>query len=206
MVKIKVCGIRDKEGAIACEQNQVDFVGFNFVIGRRRAISIQQAIALQPFCPTPQSVGVFFNQSVEVITNVLDEFPLDFVQLHGSESIQLCQQVSQRAKIIKAFSIDKNFDESALHPYQDYVSFWLFDAPSAGEGKRFDWTLIQDLKTKTPYWLAGGLNPENVVEAIQKFSPYAVDTASGVEVKGEQCPQRIATLCQAVRDTNETRR
>jgi phosphoribosylanthranilate isomerase len=204
MVRIKVCGIRDTRGAKSCAANNVDFVGFNFVTGRRRSVTPEQARLLRPACGSAKSVGVFLNQDTEKIFRVLDTVPLDYVQLHGTESVRFCQEISHRTPVIKAMSINSDFEPSALQAYRPYVTFWLFDAPTAGEGKPFDWNLLPNSDLQLPYFLAGGLNPDNVAHAISSFSPYAVDTASGVEVEGKQCSTRINAFCRAVRGPNAT--
>ncbi|MEE2904051.1 MAG: phosphoribosylanthranilate isomerase [Myxococcota bacterium] len=199
MVKIKICGIRDAQGARACAEAKVEFVGFNFVPGRRRQVTPEQAQALHTFCPDSSAVGVFMNQSFEVIQATNAVCPLDYIQLHGDETPELCREVATLAPVIKAFAVTENFKHESLAGYANFVEFWLFDGAKAGEGERFAWAKLSAPSLTKPFFVAGGINQTNVSKAISEFSPYGVDTASGIEIDGKQDRGRILDFCETIR-------
>jgi phosphoribosylanthranilate isomerase len=202
-VKIKICGVRTMEGAAACAENQVDYVGFNFVTGRTRAITAEKAKQLSSHCGKAKRVGVFYDQDLDDVFDILGQVNLDFVQLHASESPAYCAQIAEKRPVIKAFSITAEFDWRRLKEYEASVQYYLFDAASTGQGRTFDWRHIRDEVQTRPYFLAGGLTSDNVGSAILKNQAYAVDTASGIEVDGKQSARRIYAFCQAVRSAAE---
>jgi len=206
MVKIKICGVRNIIGAQACADNAVDYVGFNFVSGRRRAITPKQASELSQHCGKAKRVGVFYNQSLDEVFDVIAQVNLNFIQLHGSEPPEYCETLAQHLPLIKAFAVDADFEMAQLTAYQAHVQYWLFDAPTAGQGLSFDWDRINDLQGDHPFFLAGGLNPSNLGSAIRQNRVYAVDTASGIEVDGEQSTERIQAFCRAAREADEGNR
>ena len=199
MVKIKICGIRDSEGALACHETAVDYVGFNFVTGRRRSVTPDQASSLHKLCPQAKAVGVFMNQAAEVIIETHATCPLDFIQLHGDETPDYCRNISRFAPVIKAFAITDDFELEELEEYESSVQYWLFDGAKAGKGERFMWEQLDSSVLNKPFFIAGGINQSNVSEAISKFSPYGVDTASGIEIDGKQDRNSILSFCNTVR-------
>jgi len=132
------------------------------------------------------SIGVFVNEKAEKINQILETCKLDAVQLHGEESPQFCSKMRRKTKVIKAFRIKNASDLKVLLKYD--VDAYLLDtfSPAAygGTGKPFNWDLAVKAKRVLrgrPLILSGGLNPENVRQAIQEIQPYAVDVSSGVE-------------------------
>jgi len=199
MVKVKICGVRSAEAALAVRDGGADFVGLNFVSWSRRMVKSTEAKELLKLLGTVTPVGVFFDQTVAEIGSTADEVGLEWVQLHGRETPETCAALNRRFKIIKAITIDETFDRAILLPYEPHVELFLFDAPKPGAGEVFSWEVLGTVPRTTPFFLAGGLNPENLSEAISKVQPYGVDTASGVEIAGEQSPVRIAAFLEQAR-------
>ncbi|NVO00130.1 MAG: phosphoribosylanthranilate isomerase [Geobacteraceae bacterium] len=182
MVKIKICGITNLEDARAAVDAGADALGFVFYDKSPR--NINPALAAQIIAKLPpfiQTVGLFVNEETEKINWTADYCGIDVVQLHGDETPEDCLEVNRR--VIKAFRIQNNISIEPLKHYQ--VSGFLLDAwsPDAygGTGRTFNWELAQAAKQYGPVILAGGLSPENIIEAITVVHPYAVDVSSGVE-------------------------
>jgi phosphoribosylanthranilate isomerase len=182
MVRIKICGITNLEDALIAVEAGADALGFVFFKGSSRNISPEQAkVIIRRLPPFVQTVGLFVNEESATVNLIADQCGLDIIQLHGDESPEYCTNVKRR--IIKAFRVK---DESSLADIASYpVSACLLDtwSPAAygGTGKVFNWSIAAKAATERTIILAGGLNPENVGEAIAAVQPYAVDVSSGVE-------------------------
>jgi len=139
--------------------------------------------------PSVKTVGVFVNQTIEEIAEKANNHTLDFVQLHGNETPEFCEKLATKnIKIIKAFSVDENFDFSATKPFEKGVSLFLFDTKGnnyGGNGIKFNWELLQNYTGKTPFLLSGGIS-KNDSEEIKKFKHPAflgIDINSGFELE-----------------------
>jgi phosphoribosylanthranilate isomerase len=206
MVKVKICGITRLEDALNAVKMGVDALGFVFYPQSPRYIQPEKARAiiaqLPPFV-TP--VGVFVNEKYSVIANIIGTTRIQGIQLHGEESPEFCQQFS--TKTIKAFRIQ---EPSAL---QENISRYHVDAilldtyapdTPGGTGKTFPWEVAIKVKLNVPVILAGGLTPENVVKAIKRVAPYAVDVSSGIEIRpGYKDEARMRQFVQRVRQCYE---
>lgn len=208
MVKIKICGITNKEDALRAIKLKVDALGFIFANSPRRVDPkiVQKIIELLP--PFISSVGVFVNKDREKVKKIAESCHLTTLQFHGEESPSYCQGFRQ--KVIKAFRIkDKNVLKK-IPQYQDKVDACLLDAYSpfkyGGTGKIFNWDVAREVKKlRIPIILSGGLNPDNVEEAINKVRPYAVDVSSGVEKKpGKKDPEKLRNFVKIVREIDES--
>ena len=184
-MRIKICGITNKEDAINAASLGADALGFIFYSESSRYVSAEQVQEMLYFLPPFfSSVGVFVNEDIEVLNQIVQDCHLDFVQLHGDESVDYCMQV--KAKVIKAIRVDSLEDIQKISAYQGVVSAILLDTkvPDAygGTGKVFDWGLALAAKDfEVPIILSGGLKMDNIKKAVQLVNPYAVDFNSGVE-------------------------
>jgi len=184
MVKVKVCGVKNLEDAIFAVEMRADFIGLNFWRGTKRNIEMAMAkeVILKVRDKT-KAVGVFVNQPLDFVKSVIDEIGIDMVQLHGDESPEYCQQIS--IPVIKVLRLGNEDDLNLMEKYRDVI--WLIDSKTekyGGSGVKTDWALARRAKEKAGrIILAGGLNPENVKEAIAVVEPWAVDVASGVEIE-----------------------
>jgi len=212
--QIKICGVRDHDGAKACVEAGADLVGFNFVPSSKRFIAPSEARVLVDVVGAERAVGVFRNQDQAHVLEVSRCVGLHWIQLHGDESPEVCASLrAQGFRIIKAISVDadtakprgplvpgdlgeRNF---RVAPFEPVTDLRLFDAASPGSGKPFDHERLLALSPTRPFLLAGGLTPENVGEAIEHVNPNGVDTASGVEREGRMDPARVAAFCRAAR-------
>lgn len=197
MTKIKICGLQSEDDIAYVNELMPDYIGFVFLQGRRRYISPDDAAHLKSLLdPAIQSVGVFVNESVENVASLLQSGTIQMAQLHGQEDENYAKNLKSMCDkpIIKAFIIKSEEDiKKALAYPSDYL---LLDN-GLGTGEAFDWSLIRNIDR--PFFLAGGLNSENVREAISLTGPYAVDTSSGVETDHRKDYDKIKAFIDAVR-------
>ncbi len=187
--KVKICGITNLEDARFASGALVDYLGFIFVESSPRYINPDEAGAIINWVEGPEKVGVFMNQPLDDV-NLMSKFTgIDIVQLHGEESIEYCQLVEK--PIIKVVHVEEGSTEEELKMkamlYSEVVDYLLFDTKANGKfggtGKTFNWSLLKDVAGTKPFFLAGGITPENALEAISTVHPYALDVNSGVEEK-----------------------
>jgi phosphoribosylanthranilate isomerase len=185
---VKICGITNREQAIAISEMGADFIGINFWPKSKRYLPIEKAAGWLADIPlATRVVGVFVNADESYLKEAASIPRLEFLQLHGDETPEDCANLKGlRPRVIKAFQVR---DETALDAIASYdVSDILLDAyhptERGGVGATFPWELALSFKRKYPQrslWLAGGLVPDNVAEAVASTQPFAVDVASGVE-------------------------
>jgi phosphoribosylanthranilate isomerase len=197
-VKLKVCGITSLEDARAAVDCGAEYLGFNFYPKSPRYIAPQSARAIIERAPEEiVCVGVFVNEALpEDVVEILRISGARVAQLHGDESPEYCARVGSE-RVIKALRVGADFDP---HRALDYPAMGiLLDAYDpklyGGTGKTADWTIASEVATLTKVFLAGGLSPENIVEAVRAVEPFAVDVNSGVEAapgrKDENKLQRL---------------
>ena len=184
--RIKICGITNIEDAHAAADLGADALGFIFVVGTPRYVrpqAVERIISeLPPFITT---VGVFADASPETISQTVRTCGLNAAQLHGSETPEYCGELGVRhaVPLIKAFRVKDRGSLSSVPEYK--VSAYLLDTyvkgKKGGTGEIFNWDLAREAKAYGKIIVAGGLTPENVVQAIRHVAPYAVDVGSGVE-------------------------
>jgi phosphoribosylanthranilate isomerase len=193
MVRVKICGITNVNDALLAVEAGADALGFVFFHKSPRCMTPSQATSIiQMLPPLVQVVGLFVNETADLVNAVADQCRLDIVQLHGDESPAFCDQINRR--VVKVFRMK---DAGSLAKMQNYrVAGYLLDAWSSsaygGTGQTFDWDLAREAGRHGPLILAGGLTPENVAEAVKRIRPYAVDVSSGVEtVPGKKDPVKV---------------
>lgn len=182
-VKVKICGITRAADARAAVTAGADLIGFVFYDGSPRHVSVAQAAAIARLVP-PHVVraGLFVNAPEADVAEALSACGLQLLQFHGEEPPEYCRQFP--AMTMKAFRVKDAETLRALPAYP--TDAWLLDAYVPGErggtGRAFNWELAADaVKLGRPVFLAGGLTPENVAEAVRRARPFAVDVSSGVE-------------------------
>jgi phosphoribosylanthranilate isomerase len=201
-VRVKICGITRAEDALAALRLGADALGFNFWPGSRRYLSpaaAREIVArLPPFATT---VGVFVNQPEEEIRAIASASGVQVLQLHGDEPPDLCARLPW--PVVKAIPVDQVRALSRLLSYE--VAAFLLDTPSrgyGGTGVPFDWSLAEGVSDVAPVILAGGLDPDNVADAIRAVRPYAVDVASGVESEpGVKSASKMARFISRAKET-----
>lgn len=198
MTKIKFCGICKVSDVLAVNELMPDYAGFVFAVKSRRSITHDKAKELKSMLDSKiQTAGVFVNDDIEKIA-LMTEF-LDIIQLHGNEDDNYIKNLKKLTGkiIIKAFKIQTAADiDKALKSVADYI---LLDS-GKGTGKIFDWKLVKNISR--PFFLAGGLDSENVSNAIKLLNPFAVDVSSGIETNGTKDKVKMAAFIKAVRKGN----
>jgi phosphoribosylanthranilate isomerase len=203
MTKIKICGITDEADALFCAEAGADFLGFIFVPSSPRHIEPEKAgeIAkrLRENANAPKIVGVFRDASVDYIREISNVVSLDLVQLHGSESEEDIQDIGMPA--IKTLHVGDALPYTHATPSAAWLLFDTFDERrGGGTGRRFDWSLLATYDRSKPFFLSGGLSPDNVVAAVSMVRPDAIDVASGVEASpGIKDHEKVARLFERVR-------
>ena len=182
-VIVKICGITNPEDALAAASAGADALGFNFCESSPRHVSLPMAAQIsRKLPPLVVKVGVFVNAPEDLVVQAISECALNMLQFHGDETPEYCRQFGLMS--MKAFRVQ---DAASLDQLSNYpTEAWLLDAYSSdkagGTGETFNWDLaVQAQRMGRPIFLAGGLTPDNVAEAVRKVRPYGVDVASGVE-------------------------
>ena len=199
MVKIKICGIRRLEDIEIVNKYKPDYIGFVFAKSKRQ-VSHELAAELKSNLDSDIiSVGVFVNATQDEIIKLFNEGIIEIAQLHGGEDEDYISGLKEtsngKLKIIKAIEMS---DDEDLSKYYDSSADYLLLDSGKGSGKTFDWRLIRnDLKKE--FFLAGGINSENVKKAIEEFNPYAVDLSSSLETNGYKDENKIKEIMEVIR-------
>lgn len=203
MTKIKICGLTRLEDAVLAADLGADFLGFIFVPESPRYVEperVAEIVAtLRGAGSKARVVGVFSDASVETIRGVADVAPLDFVQLHGTETDEDVTAIGLPA--IKTFRVGAALPDTTSVPSAQWLLFDTLDERrGGGTGRRFDWSLLAMYQRTKPFLLAGGLDAENVAAAISLVRPDGVDVASGVESEpGVKDHTKLRALFERVR-------
>lgn len=200
MVKIKICGITNIEDALFAVSLGVDALGFVFAESRRRITAVDARKIIDMLPQSVLKVGVFVNEEEKRVREILELCYLDALQFHGDELPEYIQKF--REKTIKSFRIKDKRSLKAIPKYK--ANAYLLDAYSpkqyGGTGKTFNWDSAIEAKKFGPIILAGGLNPDNIEEAIKKVQPCAVDVSSGVEsYPGKKDKKKLEEFVKRVR-------
>ena len=192
MTKVKICGLSTKGAVETAVSAGADYIGFVFAPSKRQ-VTLEQAAELAEFIPSHiQKVGVFVSPSRAELLEAIEKVGLDLVQIHDQVADDLFENLPCAS--IQALQVDGNGQVS--NSQADYL---LFDAPVAGSGQTFDWGRLDTTELAQPFFIAGGLNEDNVEEAIQHFTPFAVDVSSGVESNGQKDHEKIRRFIERVK-------
>ncbi len=218
MTRVKICGIRDKAHALAAIEAGSDFIGLVFAPSQRQVTPAQAGeivSAVKKCSEATAVVGVFVNMPAAEVNRTASSCNLDWVQLSGDESWEYCRQITK--PLIKAIRIKpgQRPEEicedlargSRVASNQRYV--YLLDSQVKGKyggtGMTFDWSLARQAAEQFPVIIAGGLTPENVVQAIETVAPWGVDVSSGVETGGVKDIAKIRAFIEAVRRADDNK-
>ena len=192
MTKVKICGLSTKEAVKIAVSAGADYIGFVFAPSKRQ-VTVEQATELAKFIPSHvRKVGVFVSPSRAELLEAVDKVGLDLVQVHGQVADDLFEDLPCAS--IQAVQVD-----GEGHVPNSQADYLLFDAPVAGSGQTFDWGKLDTTGLAQPFFIAGGLNENNVAEAIQHFTPFAVDVSSGVESNGQKDHEKIRRFIERVK-------
>ena len=224
MTKIKMCGLTCSADIAEANRLKPGYAGFVFAPKSRRHVTPEKAVELKKqLNPEIQAVGVFVDENPETVAKLLEEGVIDVAQLHGQETEEEIRELKVRTgkPVIRAFRLksfsggkelfsgtkneetrneadrERLFAERILKKAETCCADYVLLDSGSGCGETFDWSLLKDFGR--PYFLAGGLDPENVSEAVRRLRPYAVDVSSGIETGGRKDPQKMEAFVRAVR-------
>ena len=190
-LKAKVCGLNNTENLKSLLTLPVDMVGFIFYDQSKRNCTLSPDVVRAAFNkadPNCKKVGVFVNASIKEVLSKKEDYDLDYIQLHGQESIFYCQELKEYdVKLIKAFPVDNNFSFNNTSAYSFFCDYFLFDTKGnlpGGNGIQFDWNMLNKYTGKTPFLVGGGIGPDDVAQIrnLQVNGFYAVDVNSKFEI------------------------
>lgn len=206
--KVKICGLRREEDICCVNAYLPDYIGFVFYPKSKRYVTEEQAQKLkEKLDPRIRAVGVFVNADPDVVIALLQKNIIDIAQLHGQESEEELRKIREQTgkPVIRAVKVT---EETNLHEaYQTDADYILLDN-GMGSGKPFPWDVIlkqlaqealQEKICRKPFFLAGGISPENMERAADAFRPYALDLSSSVETDGVKDPEKIRKLMETIR-------
>ncbi len=205
---VKICGITKLDQAKAIAKMGIDAIGFICVPNTPRYVDPAQIRIVTNALPASvDRVGVFLDASMAEISQVVQNTGLNCVQLHGGESPEFCREFKSNipnVKLIKALRIRSQESLAQVEDYCTWVDTILLDAYdpklAGGTGTTINWEMLKDFRPNCPWWLAGGLSPENVAIALQHLQPDGIDVSSGVEISpGNKDSDRVRQLLKAVR-------
>ena len=204
-MRVKVCGMMQPEQVAELETIGATFAGFIFYPKSPRYIFKQMSLLQLKKIKNINKVGVFVNAPVEEVLHMVDECGLHMVQLHGDETPRYCERISDYISVVKAFRLSENDSiEWMIKPYMDVCDMFMFDTMGAGyggTGKKFDWNQLKNITIGKPYFLSGGIQPDDV-EKLKEFAKepsskalFAVDINSKFEVSpGVKDMQKVKTF------------
>ncbi len=200
---IKICGITNLEDALAAEDAGADILGFVFAESPRRVGEEAQGI-IAGLSGEAKKAGVFVDEPLENVMRLREKLGLDYLQLHGQENADYCQRLMPG--VIKLIRVDGDFSPDILEGL--VADYYLLEGArqdaAGGTGMIFDWSRAAALKGNSKLIVSGGLDPENVSDAIESLCPGGVDVSSGVEASpGRKSPEKIKKFVEVVRGTSE---
>ena len=223
-MKIKVCGMRERDNVQELSQLPIDYVGFIFYKPSKRFVESKiENLNLEG----KKKVGVFVNELLNVVLEKVGDYELEAVQLHGAESAEYCSQLktflslakppnslkgeslNQKGgsgiELIKAFSIDKDFDFAQTKEFEAHCDYFLFDTKGklpGGNGYTFDWKLLENYKGEIPFFLSGGITQQHadIIKSLDFRQLHAIDLNSGFEI--EPALKDISLLKKFIQDVN----
>ena len=204
---IKICGITSKEEIQSINEVKPDYIGFVFAESKRKINADEAKKLSKALNRSIKIVGVFRNNSEEEILNILSKVPLDVIQLHGDEDNEFINSLREKSKveIWKAITVSSKNDMEKALKYE--VDTLVLDGSTPGSGNVFNWDNLKDININKRIFLAGGINENNVLEAINKVKPDGIDTSSGVEIIDEKGrrkdKEKMKRLIRKVRENNE---
>jgi phosphoribosylanthranilate isomerase len=201
-MKLKVCGMKYPQNITEIESLKPDLMGFIFYKKSKRFFN-QPEINLNSKI---KKVGVFVNENFQEIKNKIEKYKLDYVQLHGEETVSFCNSLNHLVKIIKVFKIDDNFNFKKTEEFKNVCDFFLFDTKTelnGGSGIKFNWDVLQNYKCKKKFFLSGGIDisdVEKIKKIVKSYPIVGIDINSKFELNNlEKDKDKISQLIKKLR-------
>ncbi|GBG97563.1 phosphoribosylanthranilate isomerase [Lactococcus termiticola] len=197
-MKLKICGNMEKKSVDAAVVDGADFVGVIMSRSRRQITPEKAREILRDVPASVKKVGVFVNEPIDFVRHAIEVAKLDFAQLHGNESMDFVRELQKAdISVIKAMS-----DFTKIANFKNVIL--LLDTPGGGSGKLADFSSVKFDAIKLPYFIAGGLTPDNIAEAVRKYpNAYGFDVSSGVEIGGMKDTKKICEFINRARTAKE---
>jgi len=186
-MKLKVCGLKYPNNINAIQDLNVDLMGFIFYEKSSRCVELTEAVMKTIYGLKTKKVGVFVDEELDEIIRLKIMLKLDYIQLHGKESVEFCKDLQVFSKIIKVFKVDDNFDFSMCESFA-FADYFLFETKgklAGGNGVKFNWEILNRYKMDTPFFLSGGIGIDDVDE-LKRLSHSmleVIDVNSGFEIE-----------------------
>ena len=204
-MRIKLCGFSEEESLQVAVGEGCDFLGFIFAKNSPRFVTPKQAAAIAKHVPINiAKVAVVVDADFDFISEIITELSPDFFQFHGAETFEFLKNFQKefpKIKIIKAISIQDSLDLNKVKEFEEIADYILFDAKNPGSGKAFDWKILENFSSKKNWILSGGLNINNIDEALKITKAKLIDISSGIEeIRGKKSPRLIKELMKKIRE------
>jgi len=210
-IKLKVCGMRDKQNIIDVCCLKPDYLGFIFYEKSKRFVGEDfYSEIITSISSDILKVGVFVNADLNYIKEKIFKYKLDFVQLHGDETPNFCEEIKMlKVNIIKVFRLDQQFDFNVCQSYKNVCDYFLFDTQTfdfGGSGKRFDWNILKKYDNEIPFFLSGGIDLEyinDIFKIAEKMNIHAVDINSRFEISdGIKDVDKVKLFIENIKNNN----
>lgn len=206
-MKLKLCGFKNIETIEAAIAGKVDFLGFIFVSNSPRFTSLENAVKISRFIPKEiKKVAVVLDAHDGFLREIAAKFKPDFFQFHGAETPEFIAKIKEEFPnigAIKGFKISQESDLNQIKNFENICDYLLLDGKNPGSGESFDWNILQNFNPKIDWFLSGGININNIDEAISKSGAKMIDISSGIEeVRGQKSPELIADIFQKIQQKN----
>ncbi len=203
-MKVKLCGFTDKQPLEVAIAKQCDFVGFVFCKSSARYISPKEAGKISKIIPKNiKKVAVVVDENFDILKQIADEISPDFFQFHGLETTDFLKEFRKKFPqigIIKAFKIENADDLDQAKYFENFADYFLFDGKVAGSGNSFDWSILKNYHGSKNWFLSGGINANNVADALIITGASMIDISSGIEkTRGQKSPELIEKFMTEVR-------
>lgn len=211
-MKVKLCGFTEQNTLDAAIKCGVDFIGFVFCKKSPRYIAANQVAVLAKIIPSNiKKVAVLSNNNFDEIKDICANLKPDYLQFHGDEEVDFILEVKKnfpQIKIIKAFAVGNSDDLKQVDKFDEVADLFLFDSKksslsgsSGGNGISFDWNLLRNFESKKDWFLSGGLNIDNIAQALEKTGATMLDISSGIEKeRGKKSPELITQLMKKIKN------
>jgi phosphoribosylanthranilate isomerase len=214
VTRVKICGIAEMEDAIFAARSGADLIGLVFAASKRRVSRENARLiseAIHNLADSIVVVGVFVDETTTCVNNIANYCNLDWVQLSGDETWEYCRHITR--PVIKTVHVSEGKKTGQIldeikdgHSFsQQHKVMFLMDTKTSagygGTGQSFDWRIAEEVASRYPVILAGGLTPENIGNFVKRIKPWGVDVSSGVEENGRKSKSKIANFIKTVKET-----